>query len=92
MMPSKADLIDAISEKIEISKKDATTALDTVLGEIAGALKKGERVSISGFGTFSVGTRAARAGRNPSTGATIQIPESKTVRFKAGKALKDSVQ
>ena len=91
-MPNKADLIDAISEKAEIPKNSAGIALDTVLDTIAEALKKGERVSISGFGTFSVGTRAARTGRNPSTGATIRISESKTVRFKAGKALKDSVQ
>ena len=91
-MPSKADLVDAISDKADISKKAAGAALDSVLGEIAQALKKGERVSISGFGTFSVGNRAARQGRNPQTGATIQIPASKTLRFKAGKALKESVQ
>ncbi len=91
-MPNKADLADAISEKADIPKRSAGVALDVMLGEIAEALKKGERVSISGFGTFSLGSRAARTGRNPQTGATIQIPASKTVRFKAGKALKDAVQ
>ena len=91
-MPNKADLVDLIAEKAETTKTAAGEALDAVLGEIASALKKGERVSISGFGTFSVGSRAARTGRNPQTGAIIQIAASRTVRFKAGKALKDSVQ
>ena len=91
-MPNKADLVDAISDKADISKKASGAALDTVLDEITQALKAGERVSISGFGTFSVGSRAGRQGRNPQTGATIQIPASKTVRFKAGKALKEAVQ
>jgi DNA-binding protein HU-beta len=91
-MANKADLVDAISDKVSISKKDAETALGVVLDEIAAALKRGDRVAISGFGTFSVGSRAARTGRNPQTGATIQIAASKTVKFKAGKALKDAVQ
>ncbi len=91
-MPNKAELIDAISEKADISKAAAGASLDTALGEIAEALKKGERVSISGFGTFSVRSIAAHLGRNPQTGATIQIAASKRVAFKAGKALKDSVQ
>ena len=91
-MPNKADLVDVIANKADISKQAAGAALDAVLGEITGALKQGERVSISGFGTFSVGNRAARTGRNPQTGATIQIPASKTPKFKAGKALKESIQ
>ena len=91
-MPNKADLVDLIAEKAETTKTAAGAALDAVLGEIASAIKKGDRVSISGFGTFSVGSRAARTGRNPQTGAIIQIAASRTVRFKAGKALKDSVQ
>ena len=91
-MANKADLVDAISDKANISKKEAEAALGVALDEIAAALKRGDRVSISGFGTFSVGSRAARTGRNPQTGATIQIAASKTVRFKAGKALKESVQ
>lgn len=91
-MPNKAELVDAIADKTGISKKDAGSALDAALSEIAAALKKGEKVSISGFGTFSVGTRAARTGRNPQTGATIHIPASKTLRFKVGKGLKDAIQ
>lgn len=91
-MPNKADLIYVIANKANISKQDAGVALDAVLEEITGALKKGERVSISGFGTFSVGSRTARTGRNPQTGATIQIPASKSPKFKPGKALKESIQ
>ena len=91
-MPNKADLVDAIASTAELSKKDAENALNAALREITSALKKGERVSISGFGTFSVGSRAARTGRNPQTGATIQIAASKTARFKAGKAMKESIQ
>ena len=91
-MPNKADLVDAIAGSADLSKKDAEGALSAALSEITSALKKGERVSISGFGTFSVGSRAARTGRNPQTGATIQIAASKTVRFKAGKAMKESIQ
>ena len=91
-MPNKADLIYVVANKANISKQDAGVALDAVLEEITGALKKGERVSISGFGTFSVGSRTARTGRNPQTGATIQIPASKSPKFKPGKALKESIQ
>ena len=91
-MPNKAELIAAISEKAGLSNKDAGAALSALIGEVTDALKKGERVTISGFGTFSVSHRAARQGRNPQTGATIQIAASKNVRFKAGKALKDSIQ
>lgn len=91
-MPNKADLIYVIANKANISKGDAGVALDAVLEEITEALKKGERVSISGFGTFSVGSRTARTGRNPQTGATIQIPASKSPKFKPGKALKESIQ
>ena len=91
-MPNKAELIAAISEKAGLSNKDAGAALSALIGEVADALKKGERVAISGFGTFSVSHRAARQGRNPQTGATIQIAASKNARFKAGKALKDSIQ
>ncbi|MCZ6632916.1 MAG: HU family DNA-binding protein [bacterium] len=91
-MPNKAELIAAISEKAGLSNKDAGAALSALIGEVTDALKKGERVTISGFGTFSVSHRAARQGRNPQTGATIQIAASKNARFKAGKALKDSIQ
>jgi len=91
-MANKAELIAAIAEQAGLTSKDAGAALDALFGEIAGALKKGDRVAIAGFGTFSVGHRAARAGRNPQTGATIQIAASKNARFKAGKALKDAIQ
>ncbi len=89
---NKADLINAVAAKNEISKKDAEKAVNAVLDLITEALKKGEKVQIMGFGAFEVKTRAARTGKNPATGATIQIPASKAVVFKAGKALKDSVQ
>ncbi len=91
-MPNKAELISAVSDKTGISIKDAGAALDALIDEITGALKKGERVALAGFGTFSVGTRAARQGRNPQTGATIQISASKSAKFKAGKMLKDAIQ
>lgn len=90
-MPNKADLIDTIADAADLSKSQAGAALDALLGDIQGALAKGERVAIAGFGTFQISERAARQGRNPQTGATIQIAASKNVRFKAGKALKDAV-
>ena len=89
---NKADLINALAAKNEISKKDAEKAVNAVLGLIEEALKNGEKVQIMGFGSFEVKERAARTGKNPATGATIQIPTSKAVVFKAGKALKDSIQ
>ena len=91
-MPNKAELIAAVAEQAGLSAKDAGAALDAVVGEITNALKSGERVALPGFGTFSVGSRAARQGRNPQTGATIQIAVSKTAKFKAGKGLKDAIQ
>ena len=89
---NKADLINALAAKNEISKKDAEKAVNAGLGLIEEALKNGEKVQIMGFGSFEVKERAARTGKNPATGATIQIPASKAVVFKAGKALKDSIQ
>ena len=88
---NKTDLIDAISAKAEISKKDAETALKATIESIEEALKKDEKVVLVGFGTFSVKERAARTGRNPSTGKTIKIAASKAPAFKAGKELKDIV-
>lgn len=88
---NKQDLIDAIAVAADISKAQATRALDALTGNIAKSLTKGDSVVLIGFGTFDVSQRAARAGRNPQTGQTIQIPASKVVRFKAGKALKDDV-
>lgn len=89
---NKADLINALAAKNAISKKDAEKAVNAVLELVAEALKNGEKVQIMGFGSFEVKTRAARTGKNPATGETIKIAASKAVVFKAGKALKDSVQ
>lgn len=89
---NKADLINAFAAKNEISKKDAEKAVSAVLDLIADALKAGDKVQIMGFGAFEVKERAARTGKNPATGESIEIPASKAVVFKAGKALKDSIQ
>ena len=88
---NKSDLIDAIADSAGLSKADAGRALDATVDAITGALKKGQSVSLVGFGTFSVRDRAARTGRNPRTGETIKIAASKNPAFKAGKALKDAV-
>lgn len=88
---TKDELVTAISKKLGGSKADADRALSAVFDTIAGNLKKGQEVSIPGFGKFSVGKRAARTGRNPRTGATIKIAASKTPKFKAGKSLKEAV-
>ena len=88
---NKSELIDAIAASADLSKADAGRALDATLDSITGALKKGDNVSLVGFGTFTVKTRAAREGRNPQTGQTIKIAEARVPGFKAGKALKDSV-
>ncbi|MFZ0790537.1 MAG: HU family DNA-binding protein [Chromatiaceae bacterium] len=89
---NKSDLIEAMADAGDISKAAAARALDALTDAVAVALKKGETVSLIGFGTFSVKERAARTGRNPQTGAAIEIRASKTPAFKAGKALKDAVQ
>lgn len=89
---NKSELVDAMAEAADISKAAAGRALDALTEEIAKALKQGDTVSIIGFGTFSVKSRAARTGRNPQTGATIEIAASKSPAFKPGKALKDAVQ
>ena len=88
---NKAELIDAVAEGADISKADATRAVDTVVDQITQTLKGGDQVTLVGFGTFSVKDRAARTGRNPRTGEPINIPASKVPGFKAGKALKDAV-
>jgi DNA-binding protein HU-beta len=88
---NKSELIDAIAAEAELSKADAGKALDATLNAVTGALKGGDSVSLVGFGTFQVKDRAARSGRNPQTGATIQIAAAKVPGFKAGKALKDAV-
>ena len=88
---NKKELIKAISEKLETTQKAAGEMLDAVTAVITDALVNGTEVKISGFGTFSVTERAAREGRNPATGETIQIAASKSPKFKAAKALKDTV-
>ena len=88
---NKAELIDAVASAADISKASATRALDAALDAITGALKNGDQVTLVGFGTFSVRARAARQGRNPRTGETIEIKASNVPGFKAGKALKDAV-
>jgi len=88
---NKAELIDAVSGQTGLQKSEATRAVDAVFESITSALKSGDAVSLLGFGTFVVKARAARAGRNPRTGETIEIAASKVPGFKAGKALKDAV-
>ena len=88
---NKQELIDNIASSADITKADAGRALDSVLESITGALKKGDSVVLVGFGSFSVRDRKARTGRNPQTGAEIQIAAAKVPSFKAGKALKDAV-
>lgn len=88
---NKSDLIDAIAKSSDISKAAAGRALDATVDTIKKALKKGDTVSLVGFGTFKVGKRAARNGRNPRTGATIKIKAAKVPKFTAGKGLKDAV-
>ncbi|MTW20926.1 HU family DNA-binding protein [Allochromatium palmeri] len=89
---NKSELIEKMADAADISKAAAGRALDAFTDSIAVALKEGDTVSLIGFGTFSLKERAARTGRNPQTGATIEIKASKTPSFKAGKALKDAVQ
>ncbi|HUO05823.1 MAG TPA: HU family DNA-binding protein [Candidatus Binataceae bacterium] len=88
---TKAELIETLSNKLPMPKADAERAINIVLDDIIAGLQKGERVNISGFGTFSVSTRKARTGRNPKTGESIQIAASRSAKFKAGKQLKDSL-
>ncbi|KPK39282.1 MAG: DNA-binding protein HU [Gammaproteobacteria bacterium SG8_47] len=88
---NKAELVDAVAEGADLSKAAAGRAVDSLLDAISDALKKGDQVSIVGFGTFNVRDRAARTGRNPQTGQPIDIPAAKIPAFKAGKALKDAV-
>ena len=85
------DLIAAVAAETDLPRAKAGEVVDAVLGAIEGALKGKEEVRLVGFGTFAVATRKATTGRNPRTGEEVQIPESATVRFKAGKALKDAV-
>ena len=88
---NKTELTDAVADATGLTKADAARALDAVLTSISDALAKGEQVGVVGFGTFLVRERAARTGRNPQTGAEIQIAAAKVPAFKPGKALKDGV-
>ena len=88
---NKAELIDAVAEDAGLSKTLAAAAVDAVVDNITSSLKKGDQVTLVGFGTFAVRDRAARSGRNPQTGETIQIKAAKVPAFKPGKALKDAV-
>jgi DNA-binding protein HU-beta len=88
---NKAELIDAIAADAGLSKADAKKALDAFVNTTAGALKKGDRISLVGFGSFSVSKRAARTGRNPQTGKEIKIAAKNVVRFKAGAELSGKV-
>ena len=88
---NKTELIAAVADNAELSKKDAEKALKAFVDVVTSELKKGEKVQLVGFGTFEVSERAARTGKNPQTGAEIKIAACKAPKFKAGKALKDAV-
>ncbi|HIZ74870.1 MAG TPA: HU family DNA-binding protein [Candidatus Mediterraneibacter stercoravium] len=88
---NKTELITAVAEKAEISKKDSEKALKAFIDVVTEQLKAGEKVQLVGFGTFEVSERAAREGRNPQTGKTMKIEACKAPKFKAGKALKDAI-
>jgi len=89
---TKAELCAKLAEKSDMTKADAERALNAILDIVEAELKAGEKVTMTGFGTFQVNDRAARIGRNPQTGAEIKIPASKVVKFKAGKALADAMK
>lgn len=91
-MANKADLVDKVVEKTDLSKKDATAAVEALFETVKETLSEGEKVQIIGFGNFEVRDRAARKGRNPQTGEEIEIAASKVPAFKPGKALKDAVK
>lgn len=88
---NKTELVAAMAEKTELSKKDAEKALKAFVDVVSEELSKGEKIQLVGFGTFEVAERPARDGRNPRTGEAMKIPASKNPKFKAGKALKDAV-
>lgn len=89
---NKAEFIESVADKAGLTKADAGRALDAIVATLGKALKKGDSVSLIGFGTFSVKKRAARTGRNPATGETIKIKASKSPSFKPGKAFKDAIK
>ena len=87
----KVELVEAVATNAGLTKADATRAIDATFAAITEALKKGDKITLIGFGTFGVSRRDARTGRNPQTGATVEIPARNAVTFKAGSQLKDSV-
>ena len=89
---TKADLIESVASKVDLPRATAERAVNTMFDDIVEALKQGDKVNVSGFGTFSVSTRKARIGRNPKTGESIEIAASRAVKFKAGKTLKDCLK
>jgi DNA-binding protein HU-beta len=89
---TKTELIDKIASGAKLTKADASRALDSTLDSIRGALKKGQKITLVGFGTFSISRRKARKGRNPRTGDVISIAARKTPKFKAGKAFKEAIK
>ena len=91
-MANKAELVDRVAKKTQLTKKDVSAAVDALFETIQEALQAGEKVQVIGFGNFEVSERAARKGRNPQSGEEIQIEASKVPAFKAGKALKDAVK
>ena len=88
---NKTQFVEAVAQKAGMNKKEAEAAVNAMTAVVADALKAGEKVQLVGFGTFEVKARAARTGRNPKTGETVEIPASKYVAFSAGTALKDKV-
>lgn len=89
---NKMDVVEAVASRAGLSKADSGRAVDALIDAVADALARGEKVTVTGFGTFEVRNRAARMGRNPQTGAPLHIPATKTPAFKAGKGLKDAVR
>ena len=89
---NKTELIDVIAKEADITKAAAARALDAFTDAVTASLKKGDNVTLIGFGTFKVSQRAARTGRNPQTGAAVKIPKRRVVRFSAGKALKAAIK
>jgi len=88
---NKTELVAAIADKTQLTKKDSEMALKAFINVVSEELKKGEKIQLVGFGTFEVSDRAARTGKNPQTGSAIDIPASKAPKFKAGQALKETV-
>jgi DNA-binding protein HU-beta len=89
---TKAELIESVASKVDLPRAVAERAVNTMFEDIVEALKQGDKVNVSGFGTFSVSTRKARIGRNPKTGESIEIAASRAAKFKAGKTLKDCLK